>query len=72
MPRIMRGSNPSMFDFAPRPNDEQIREVVLNLCRMTRWGLNEALNLTYDEAVWWLEGAINLEREIVDALESKP
>jgi hypothetical protein len=37
---------------------------VLALCRMTRWGLNEVLGLSYAEAVWWLEGANALEAEI--------
>jgi hypothetical protein len=31
---------------------------------MTRWGLGEVLDLTYGEAIWWLEGANALEAEI--------
>jgi hypothetical protein len=31
---------------------------------MTRWGLSEVLELTYDDALWWLEGANELEAEI--------
>jgi len=31
---------------------------------MTRWGLDEVLELTYGEALWWLEGANALEEEI--------
>jgi hypothetical protein len=38
--------------------------VVLALCRMTRWSLREVLALTYDEALWWLEGANELEEAI--------
>ena len=53
-----------MSDFAPRPDDEEIRAVVLALCRMTRWGLNEVLDLSWDEALWWLEGANALEKAI--------
>jgi hypothetical protein len=53
-----------MSDFAPLPNDDEIRAVVLALCRMTRWNLHEVLELSYDEAIWWLEGANALEAAI--------
>jgi hypothetical protein len=58
-----------MSDFAPLPNDELIRAVVLALCRMTRWGRNEVLEMTYDEALWWLEGANELEAALGGAGE---
>jgi hypothetical protein len=38
--------------------------VVLALCRLTRWGLAEALDLNFEEALWWLEGANALEERI--------
>ena len=41
-----------------------MRAAVLALCRLTRWGLNEALALSYEEAVWWLEGAKALEESL--------
>ena len=53
-----------MTDFGPHPNDEGIQKVVLALCRMTHWGLNETLGLSYGEAIWWLEGANQMEEEI--------
>jgi hypothetical protein len=37
---------------------------VLALCRMTRWSLNEVLDLPFEEALWWLDGANALEKEI--------
>lgn|GEM_PF-2799473 len=42
--------------------------MALNLCRLTRWGLHEVLDLTYEEALWWLEGAATLEQDIVNAM----
>ena len=50
--------------FAPHPDNESIRHLTLCLCRMTRWGLNEVLDMTYEEALWWLEGVNALEKEI--------
>ena len=58
------GCKTSTFDFAPRPSDEDIRSVVLALARLTRWSRESILNLTYEEALWWLEGATELEKEI--------
>jgi hypothetical protein len=57
-----------MSDFAPLPSDEQIREIVLALCRLTRWGRNEVLEMTYGEALWWLEGANVWEETLMDCL----
>jgi hypothetical protein len=31
---------------------------------MTRWGLHEVLELSFDEAVWWLEGVNALEEAL--------
>jgi phage/plasmid primase-like uncharacterized protein len=42
---------------------EQATKLAL-LSRVTRWGLNEVLDLTYDDALWWLEGANALEERI--------
>ena len=53
-----------MSDFGPQPDDREMRAAALALCRLTRWGLNEVLALSYGEALWWLEGAIALEEEI--------
>jgi hypothetical protein len=38
--------------------------VTLCLCRLTRWSLREVLDMTYDEALWWLDGANALEKDI--------
>ena len=43
--------------------------MVLNLCRLTRWSLHEVLDMTYEEALWWLEGAAAIERDIVNTIE---
>lgn len=42
--------------FAPHPDNESIRYLPLCLCLMTQWGLNEVLDMAYEEALWWLEG----------------
>lgn len=44
--------------------------MVLSLSRMTRWGRESILRLAYDEAEWWLEGAIALEDEIIAQMKS--
>lgn len=38
--------------------------MVLILGKLTRWGRESILRLTYDEAEWWIEGANDLEEEI--------
>ncbi len=38
--------------------------MTLALTRLTRWSLTEILSLEYQDAVWWLDGAIELEKEI--------
>lgn len=66
MPPITRGSRNSISDFGPQPGETEIRDVALALCRMTRWGLSEVLELRYEEALWWLDGANELEKKIQD------
>lgn len=44
--------------------------MVLSLARMTRWGMNELLGLSYDEAEWWLAGANELEAEIAEQMKT--
>lgn len=53
-----------MFDFGLQPSDEDIRAVTLALARLTRWSRSEILAMDYEEALWWLEGAAELEKEI--------
>jgi hypothetical protein len=38
--------------------------VTVALARLTRWSRTEILALDYEEALWWLEGATELEDEI--------
>ena len=44
--------------------------MVLSLARMTRWGMNELLGLSDDEAEWWLAGANELEAEIAEQMKT--
>lgn len=34
---------------------------------MTRWSLSEILALDYDQALWWLMGAVDMQKAINDA-----
>lgn len=38
--------------------------MTLSLTKLTRWSLTDILSLEYQEAVWWLDGAIDLEKAI--------
>lgn len=43
---------------------------MLILGKLTRWGRESILCLTYDEAEWWLEGANELEEEIAELVKN--
>jgi len=64
MQPTMRGCKTSTSRFGPQPNDDSIRGLTLQLARLTRWGPEEILNFDFEDASWWLEGAVALEREI--------
>ena len=52
-----------MFDGFCAPSGQRVNPSPDPL-PVPRWRLDEVLDMTYEEAVWWLEGANALEKEI--------
>lgn len=57
----------SCFDFGAFPTKNDLRRLALVVARVAGLSLGDALDLSYEQALEWVEAAAALEHELMEA-----